>query len=158
MDPVSSRMLGDLLATRSVAALGTLRDGAPYVSMVLVAPDPAARTLLIHVSRLSPHTQDLLKDPRLSLMIVGAEAEGEDPQTLPRVTVRGEAAAVPAGSEDDAAARAVYLARFPEAEPLLELPDFSFFRIKPAAVRFVAGFARAFNLTPDALWEALASR
>lgn len=155
MDPASRKTLGHLLATRRVAALGTLHDGAPFVSMVLVAPWPERNGLLLHVSLRAAHTRDLARDPRASLMLCAPEVEGEGPEALPRLTLQGEATPVPAGSGDEAAARAVYLARFPDSEPLLDFPDFSFLLVRPGAARLVAGFARAFDVAPAELWAAL---
>jgi hypothetical protein len=40
-------------------------------------------------------------------------------------------------------AREVYLARFPEAEPMTHLGDFSFVAIQPISARQVAGFGTA---------------
>jgi hypothetical protein len=40
-------------------------------------------------------------------------------------------------------ARAVYLTRFPEAQPMTELGDFSFVAIEPVSARQVAGFGTA---------------
>jgi putative heme iron utilization protein len=40
-------------------------------------------------------------------------------------------------------ARAVYLARFPEAEHMTHLGDFSFVAIQPTSARQVAGFGTA---------------
>jgi hypothetical protein len=36
----------------------------------------------------------------------------------------------------------------------LSFGDFGFYRIVPKAIRYVAGFAKAFNLTPEALRHA----
>ncbi len=155
MDPASRKTLGQLLATRRVASLGTLHEGAPFVSMVLVAPWPEGNGLLLHVSRMAAHTQDLARDPRASVMLCAPEVEGEPPQALPRLTMQGEAIPMPAGSADEAPARAVYLARFPDSEPLLDFPDFSFLLFRPGSARLVAGFARAFNVAPAELWTAL---
>ena len=52
MEPNAESMLRTLLAM-PVAALGTLRDGAPFVSMVPVVPAPDGAGFLIHVSRLA---------------------------------------------------------------------------------------------------------
>ena len=49
------------------------------------------------------------------------------------------------GSAGERACRDAYLARFPEAEPLTGFGDFSFFAIRPAQARFVAGFAQAMS-------------
>lgn len=151
MQPMDPDILEHLFGV-PVAALGTLHGGAPFVSMVPVAPEPG-RGFLIHVSRLASHTRDLEADPRASLMWMAPLDEEADPLALPRVTVGCHAEPVP-GGEADAAARA-YLARFPQAEPLIGFGDFGFWRLRPESARLVAGFGRASSLGRDAVLKAL---
>ena len=151
MDAQSSQALSSLILSRSVGALGTLRDGAPYVSMVLCVPSRDLSGFLIHISRLAHHTQNMLTDPRVSLMIVASEQEHEDPQALPRVSIQGVAEEIPSASREFKQAAEAYLARIPQATTYLALGDFSFFRIVPHTIRFVAGFGRAFSVTPRQL-------
>lgn len=148
MDAQSAQVLKNLVLSRSVAALGTLRDGAPYVSMVLYAPTADLSGLLIHISRLAHHTQNILKDPRVSLMIVSSEQPGQNPQTLARVSIQGAAEEVAGKSRELEQATEAYLTRFPQARTYLDLEDFAFFSIRSHAIRFVAGFGRAFSVTP----------
>lgn len=151
MQPTNPDILASLLRV-PVAALGTLHEGAPSVSMVPAAPEPGLG-FLIHVSRLASHTRDLEADPRASLMWMAPLDEEADPLALPRVTVPCLAEPVP-GGEADAAARA-YLARFPQAEPLMGFGDFGFWRLRPGSARLVAGFGRALSLDRDAVLKAL---
>jgi len=153
MDAISAQVLKELIGSRAVAALGTLRDGAPYVSLVLYAPTGDLSGFLIHISRLAHHTQNIRQDPRVSLMIVAAEQAAQDPQTLARVSIQGAAEEIPQASRACEHATTTYLARFPQATRYLELGDFSFFAIRPQAIRFVAGFGRAFSVTPRQLTE-----
>lgn len=140
------------LLTIPVAALGTLHKGAPFVSMVPVVRAPDGSGFLIHVSRLASHTQDLLADPRVSLMFM-APLEGQDPLALPRLTLLGAAEPVPEEGRDRA--EEAYLARFPQAEATLGLGDFAFFRIRPASGRLVLGFGRALSLEPSQILAGL---
>ena len=150
--------LARLVRSRTVAALGTLNAGAPFVSMVPFAVLPTGDAFVIHVSRLAMHTKDMREDPRVSLLVMQAEGEGVAPQALARVTILGEAREMEKGSEEERACREVYLARFPEAEPLTGFGDFSFFAIRPARARFVAGFAQAMSVTAETLAQALRAR
>lgn len=157
MDPASRNLLASLVRNSRVASLGTLHDGAPFVSMVLAAPDPGFSEWFIHVSSLSAHTQDLLKDSRASLMLAMPDEPDKDPQQLARLTLVGEAAELEAGSPQEASARKTYVAKFPHmAEMVGQLGDFSFWTIRPKTARFVGGFARAFTLTPEALRQEIA--
>jgi putative heme iron utilization protein len=114
--------------------------------------------LLVHVSRLAGHTKDMLADPRVSILVTQPEGEGVDAQALARVSIQGEARELAKGSADEREARGAYLARFPEAAPLTEFGDFSFFAIRPAQARFVAGFAQAMSLTGESLAKVLAAQ
>lgn len=152
MDLPSKNLLFSLVTNSRVASLGTLHEGAPFVSMVLTAPDPTHSVWFIHVSRLSGHTQDLLKDPRVSLMLAMPDAGDKDPQQLARLTLTGEATELPQNSPREDSAKEIYLAKFPHmAEIVEQLGDFTFWAIRPKSARFVGGFARAFTLDPDAL-------
>jgi len=150
--------LRELVEGRRQAALGTLDDGAPFVSMVLyglerragLAPAP-----LIHVSQLAAHTRQLQADVRASLLIALPDVGAGDPQALPRVTLQCVAQAIPAADPSYAAARAAYLDRLPQQEYLFDFLDFTLFRLEPVAARYVGGFAKAFSLTAAQLAEAL---
>jgi len=154
MDAEVAEALRTVLRRQPIAALGTLHRGEPYVSMVPFALDESAPEFLIHVSGLSPHTRDMLEHPRVSLLIVAPD-DGGRPQARARVTVQGEAAPLDAAAAGYAAARALYLQRFPEAVDTFALPDFSLFAIRPEAVRFIGGFAQAVSLTPELFIRAL---
>ena len=148
-------LLVSLVRNRTVAALGTLHAGAPFVSMIPFAVLPAGDAFVIHVSRLAAHTKDMLDDPRVSLLVMQAEGEGVPAQALARVTILGEAFEIEKASVEERACREVYLARFPEAEPLTGFGDFSFFAIRPARARFVGGFAQAMSVTAETLAKVL---
>ena len=147
-------LLRRLLAS-PVAALGTLHDGAPSVSMVPLVAAPDRSGFLIHVSRLAQHTRDLEADPRISLLFMAPLVPETDPLALPRVTVQATAMALSHDSEAYAAAAPVYLDRFPSAELTLGLGDFSFFLLQPTEGRLVAGFGRALSLDRPQLLSAL---
>ena len=144
-----------LLHAQTIAALGTLHRGEPYVSMVPFALDDEGPHFLIHVSALAPHTKDMLESPRVSLLIVAPEAAGVAPQARARVTVQGDAEQVADDASSYARAKATYLARFPQAADIFELPDFSIFRIRAVSIRVIGGFAQAASLVGDALTKAL---
>jgi len=139
-------VLQQLIHGRMIAALGTLHQGAPFVSMVTFA---AARngSLILHVSRLATHTQDMLANLDVSLLITESEAVGKMPQALARVTVQGRAEMLDRDSEKHTDAREVYLARFPDAAALFEFADFNIFIIKPVSARVIAGFGQAITIT-----------
>lgn len=155
MNAELAQVLRQLLQGQRIASLGTLRGGEPYVSMVPFALLPEGSGFVIHVSQLSPHTKDMLESPRVSVLVVAQDTPDTSPQALARITVQGRAEHFTASGPGYAAARDAYLARFPQAVNIFELPDFSLFAIRPLSIRFIAGFAQAVTLTPGAFATAL---
>jgi putative heme iron utilization protein len=124
-----------LMHAQATAALGTLMDGAPYVSLVLVAFDADGSPLLL-LSRLAQHTKNLLADPCVSLLFDGT-AGLDDPLTGPRLTVLGSAAAC---IDHEALER--YVARHPSARTYAGFSDFDLYRVTIERGHCVAGFGK----------------
>ena len=157
MDAATAAALAALVRNERVAALGTLRAGAPDVSLVAYLPAPDFSSIRLRLSRLAWHTQDLRCDARASLAIIQADDGRPDPQTLARVTLRGEAAPLPDADREFMAVKTAWLARFPESAVTFELADFSFWSLAVRDARFVAGLGRTHNLSaPDLTRAALA--
>lgn len=155
-DPELVLRVRTLLDAQSVAALGTLHDGAPYVSMTPYALLPGGHGFVIHVSSLAAHTKDMLADPRVSLLVMAVPTPDVAPQALARITIEGEAVRIPEEAPVHVAAKRAYLARFPSSAQTFELGDFSLFAIRPLSARFVGGFAQAKTLGLEGLAEILA--
>ncbi|NVN85961.1 MAG: HugZ family protein [Rhodopseudomonas sp.] len=135
-----------LLRRRRQGALATLMvaDGAPYCSLVNLASHPDGSPILL-ISRLAVHTQNLLADPRVSLML---DERGEgDPLEGARIMLAGTA--VEAMGDDIALLRRRYLNAHPSAEQFIDFKDFSLFLIVPSGAHLVAGFGRIVDLEPD---------
>jgi putative heme iron utilization protein len=143
--------IATLIRKQRQAALGTLRDDTPFVSMVAYAAEPDFGGVLLHLSRLATHTKQLLAAPQSSLLICEPDDGRDDVQTLARITLVGAATPIPAESSAYAAARACYLARLPAATPLFDFPDFALFRFVPSEARYVGGFGRIHTLTAEHL-------
>jgi len=148
VDADTGRSLAGLIRKERVAHLGTLRGGAPLVSMTLFMAEQDLAAFYVHVSRLAWHTQDMLQDPRVALSIAETDDGRADPFTLMRVSIRGEASQLPADQQE---LKRLWLARFPEQAVNFELADFSFWKIAPRDARFVAGFGRIHNLSAAGL-------
>jgi putative heme iron utilization protein len=145
--PHESRLtlaLRALLYSRRVAALGTIgNDGTPFVSMVPYAIQASLGCLVIHVSALAAHTANLQARPEVSVLVMAAETQGEPVHALPRATLDGRAWTPEAVTPAWNACRAAYVARFPEAEFMTQLGDFSFVAIELQGARQIAGFGAA---------------
>lgn len=153
-EPRLARALRELLLARRTAALGTLdarAPGQPFVSMVPFAIEPSGRRLVLHVSGLAAHTRNLLAHPRVSLLVTAPEVDGEPVHALPRVTLDGIAEPLAPDSAAWRTARAAYLARFPEAEPMTALGDFLFVSVALQGARQVAGFGAARSVDAEEL-------
>lgn len=148
MDTESEKLLAAIISTQRTASLGTLRQGGPFVSLVPYATAADFASFYIHISRLALHTQDILKDPRVGLMIAEADSGEKDPQTLARVSILGQAVEIHPTEAEYPAAREAYLSKYPQAGPNFMLGDFSIYRITVASARYVANFGKIFNLKP----------
>jgi len=145
VDSETAGLLRKLIEQERLAHLGTLRGGAPMVSMTLYMAEKDLAAFYVHVSSLAWHTQDMKQDGRVALSIGQTDDRRADPFTLMRVTVRGEATQMISGPKD------AWLARFPEQAINFTLADFSFWRITPRDARFVAGFGRIHNISATEL-------
>ena len=135
------------------AAIATLDEGRPLATMVAYAPEPRLGGLLMLLSGLAAHTRALVDDPRCSLAVTRPDTGKGDPQLLPRVSLQGSVQVLEADSPEHAEGKALYLARFPDAEPRFDLADFVLFRFVPEEARYVGGFARAIRMTGIQLAE-----
>jgi hypothetical protein len=116
-----------------LSTLSKKLDGYPFGSVVPCVLDHAARPA-IFISRLAEHTRNLDADPRASLLV---HDDSADAQAAARLTLIGTATRV---SDDPIALQARYLRYFPDAERLVALGDFAFYRIEPLTLRFIGGF------------------
>lgn len=125
-----------ILRAHRYGALSTLSkkfDGFPFGSITPYLVDHDG-SLLIFISTLAEHTKNIRHDPRVSLITHNQR----DPhiQTQGRVTVLGNAQ--PEANREQAGLR--YLRYFPEAQAYFAMHDFSFYRIRPTAIRYIGGF------------------
>jgi len=111
--------------------------GIPYGSLVPVASTETGEPVLL-VSHLAQHAKNLAADGRASLLLM-APTEG-DPQQAARATLLGRAR--PLDGDDEARARARYLAVHADAERYFDL-GFQLWAIAPVEARYIGGFGAA---------------
>jgi putative heme iron utilization protein len=129
-----------LLRNIRSGALATLDpEGIPFATLATVATDFDGSPLLL-TSRLSGHTGNMEREPRVSLLL--AQTGKGDPLAHPRLTVMGRAERT-----SDPHVRGRFLARHPKAQLYVDFPDFSFWRITPSGAHLNGGFARAATLS-----------
>jgi hypothetical protein len=157
METTEREELARLIRGGRWAAIATYGDGVPLASMVAYACEPGFAGFLLHLSRLSAHTRNLLAFPTASIAISEpATAKIRDPQRLGRVSIQGEARPLQEDQGGYTEAKALYEKRFPDSSPLFGFGDFLLFRLVPREARFVAGFARAYTVDLEELKEASA--
>ena len=150
-DPVV--LARSLLRRSRQGALATLaaKTGSPYCSLVNVASHPDGSPLLL-ISRLALHTQNILADDRVSLML--DERAPGDPLQGARIMLSGRAIAAPV--DDKPLQRRRYLAAHPSAEMFVDFKDFGFYGISLDSIHLVAGFGRIVDLSPNLVLTDLA--
>jgi putative heme iron utilization protein len=154
MDADAAKLLNKLIHKERIAHLGTLRGGAPMVSMTLFAPESDFSVFYLHISRLAWHTQDLLQDGRCALSIAQTDDGRPDPFTVPRVTIRGDASEIRNDDEMVPDLKVAWVSRFPRQAQTFELADFSFWRVMPRDARFIGGYGSIHNLSAAELERA----
>jgi putative heme iron utilization protein len=120
------RFQAGVLATHSLK-----QPGYPYGAALPFCTDAQGRVVVL-ISHLAEHTQNIERDPRVSFT---ASPMGADLQTHPRLSVLGDA-----HSTEDAAAAARFLRILPEERDYVAIGGFRFFVLEPRQVRFIAGF------------------
>lgn len=134
-----------LFRAQQHATLGTISTalaGYPYCSVVPYVLDHQARPIIL-VSRLAEHTHNIDADPRVCLF---AHEGTPDVQTGSRATLMGSARRIE--GDDEGTQR--YMRHFPQARMYREDLDFEFYRIEPASLRVVAGFAKVHWISREA--------
>jgi len=114
-------------------------QGQPYVSKVGVAADQSGAPVFLF-STLAAHTQDLLADPRASLL-VEAPTTASNPLEGARCTLVGRVDVLSGFKADTA--RTIYLTRHPGAAQYAGFGDFALWRMQVEKVHYVGGFGRA---------------
>lgn len=137
---LAARARALLLAERTgvLSTLSVHRPGFPYGSVTPYALSRRRQPIIL-ISSLAAHTKNLLADPRACLF-VGDQRAADDPQAGARVSLLARAAAVP--TEEQADARARYLARVPQARRYFETHDFSLWELAVEELRLIAGFGK----------------
>lgn len=125
-----------LQQTGSLSTLSRKQPGWPFGSVMPYGLDAQGQPVFL-ISTMAMHTQNLLGDPRASLLVTPPESR-TDPLGAARVTLMGSVTKVP--KEDNAEVRAGYLERHGNASYWVDFQDFGFFRMAITEIYFVGGF------------------
>ena len=120
----------------SLSTQSRKQQGFPFGSLMPYALDGQGRPVFL-ISTMAMHTQNLQVNPRASLFVTEPEASG-DPLGASRVTLIGNVVKIP--EPDLAAARTLYLTRYPDSKYWVDFDDFFFYRMDGLDVYYVGGF------------------
>ena len=138
-EPSHAERVRTLFSLARIATLSTLsrkHPGCPFGSLTPFALEAAGRPIFL-ISNMAMHTQNLKADPRCSLFVGQAPADG-DPLGTSRATIIGDA--VSAKEPEVGSLRETYLARHANSRYWVDFSDFSFFRLQPINLYYVGGF------------------
>ncbi len=124
-----------------LATMSQELPGYPFGSVTPYAMTHEGR-VAVFVSGIAQHTRNMRGDPKVCLTVIEQATGAENQQALGRVTVVGDASAVPADRED--AVRERYFGFFPEARHYSQTHDFHLYWLEPRRVRFIRGFGQIF--------------
>jgi putative heme iron utilization protein len=128
-----ARTLATLGLIGSLSTHSKKVSGFPFGSMMPYATDELGRPIFF-ISSMAMHTQNLLADPRASLLITQPDVTG-DPLGAARLTLLGHATEAPAAEVSD-----LYLSRYENAKFWQEYTDFAYYRLQVSAAYFIGGF------------------
>jgi heme iron utilization protein len=137
-EPAHAERVRTLMVSERVGTLATQsqrHSGWPFASVMPYALAPDGSPLFL-ISAMAIHTQNLLADPRASLLVMQSGSDS-DPLGSPRATLLGTVRRL---DDPPQAVRDLYLARHPTARYWIDFTDFSFFQLDVHDVYFVGGF------------------
>jgi len=137
LEPSHAERARTLLVSERLGTLAThsqRHPGYPFASVMPYALAGDGSPLFL-ISDMAIHTQNLLADPRASLLVKQSGRES-DPLGSPRVTLLGTARRITPSDET----RAAYLDRHRSARYWIDFSDFSFFQFDVTDVYYVGGF------------------
>ncbi len=128
------RTLLHVARTGTLATHSRKQAGFPFASIMPYGLAADGRPTFL-ISTMAMHTQNLVADPRASLLVAQPGWSG-DPLAGARATLVGEVRRL----EDAGSLRDEYLARHPNARNWVDFDDFAFHRMDVADLYYVAGF------------------
>ncbi|HJQ36858.1 MAG TPA: DUF2470 domain-containing protein [Thermoanaerobaculia bacterium] len=137
-EPTYAERARTLLERESLGMLSTnsiKHPGWPFGSVMPYALSGDGAPIFL-ISGMAIHTQNVLADPRASLLVMQRGNES-DPLGMARATLLGTVTAIDQVSDD---LRQAYLGRHPNARHWISYSDFGFFRLDVTQLYFVGGF------------------
>lgn len=137
-EPTYAERARTLLERESLGMLSSnsvKHPGWPFGSVMPYALAGDGAPLFL-ISGMAIHTQNVLADPRASLLVMQSGNES-DPLGMARATLLGTVTGIDNVPDE---LRQAYLARHPNARHWIEYSDFAFYRLDVTHIYFVGGF------------------
>src|SRR5687768_15690072 len=137
-EPSHAERVRTLLDRERIGTLATNshhHPGFPFASVMPYALGNDGEPWFL-ISSMAIHTQNLLADPRASLLVMQSGGDS-DPLGLQRATLLGTVRRI---DDPAVAVRAAYLERHPSSRHWISFSDFSFFQFEVAEIYYVGGF------------------
>jgi len=142
-----------LLQSTRVLSLAFVLDGQAEAALLPFAPRDDYSALYVQASTLARHAQALRSGARVGILVHAPDTDAADPLQLARLSVSASVVVVDKQSAAYEVAAAQFAARFRAAKLTLGFADFSLYALLLEEGRFVEGFARAFDVTPETFAE-----
>jgi putative heme iron utilization protein len=142
-----------LLNNTRVLSLAVIVDGAPEAALLPFAARDDYSALYVQASGLARHARGLTAGAHVGVLVHAADTPEADQMQLPRLSLQATVAVLDKSSAEFTSAGERFTTRFPNAAMTLGLGDFNLYALTLGRGRYVEGFARAFNVGPDALRE-----
>jgi putative heme iron utilization protein len=142
--------ISQLLQQCRIGFLATDGEHSPETSMAPFAMYQG--NILLHLSSLARHSKNIRNQSHVGFMICTPETEHQSPLALARLSMQGVVEPVDEDMRLDA--KACYLSRVPDAEPLFSFADFKLFQFIPKHIQWIGGFGSARKVS-IACWRKL---
>jgi nitroimidazol reductase NimA-like FMN-containing flavoprotein (pyridoxamine 5'-phosphate oxidase superfamily) len=138
------RLLKDLFATQLLAVLAAQTEGQPYTSLVAFSETDELKHLLFATSRNTHKYANIIRDPRVAMLVDNRSNRDSDFRNAVAVTAIGKAEEIH-GLEKDRLAK-LYLAKHPYLEEFVSSPDTALFRVRIHDYKVVSDFQNVVGL------------
>jgi putative heme iron utilization protein len=138
-----------MFTAHRVLSLAVVVDGEPDASLLPFAFRADYGAVYVQASGLARHARGLQPGATVGVLIHDDDAPDADPLQIARLTVQASVAVLDKDGNAFAEASRRFIERFPAAEMTLGFGDFNLYELTLGRGRYVAGFARAFNVGPD---------
>ena len=138
INPEVKKRIDKVLDSQSIAVLGTSKNNEPYSSLVGFVITDDMRELVFATMRQRPKYENMVGNPRVTLMIDDRNEQNNDFNETTSVTIIGTAEDVTSAERDEYASMLVE--RHPILTDFVSFPDCAIMRVKIDKIYVVSDF------------------